>query len=144
MDFKIVIQYNFPSFFNAPMQATCPCGSSNTYAACCELFHANPSLIQTAEQLMRARYVGFVLQKTDFLYQTFHPQTRRFQNKQAIAQWSKENTWQGLEIVKSTAQTVEFKAHYLDKQQEPRVHHEKSIFKMVQKHWFYLNGTILD
>ncbi len=126
------------------MHRTCPCGSTSSYAECCELIHLNASLANTAEQLMRARYVGFVLQKIDFLYNTFHPDSRRFQKKQAIEQWSKENSWQGLEIVKSTENTVEFKAHYLDKKHESCIHHEKSQFKKLQNRWFYFNGTILD
>jgi uncharacterized protein YchJ len=67
----------------------CPCGSGNTYGECCQQIHRFHAKATTAEALMRARYSAFVTQQIDFLYDTFHPSTRRFQNKQAIGQWAR-------------------------------------------------------
>jgi len=86
------------------------------------------------------RYSAFVTQQIDFLYDTFHPSTRRFQNKQAIGQWAQDNKWMQLAILKSTLHTVEFEAHYLDPQMEVHIHHEKSTFKKQGDLWYYVDG----
>ena len=121
---------------------TCPCGSDMDLSNCCGLIHNNLAAASTAEQLMRARYTAFVIQNIDFIYNTFHPTTRRFQQKADIQKWAIESKWMGLEIVKSTNNTVEFKAHYLDQNLQPQLHHEKSTFKQVQNQWYYLDGVL--
>lgn len=123
---------------------SCPCGSQQEFSSCCELIHQNQSTAKTAEQLMRARYSAFVVQNIDFLYNTFHPTSRRFQNKQEIKTWALENKWMQLEIVHTTNQTVTFKAHYLDPHLETQIHHEKSTFKIWNGLWYYVDGKLLD
>ncbi len=121
---------------------TCPCGSDIEKDKCCVLIHNDISLACTAEQLMRARYTAYTMHHIDFIYESFHPTTRRFQDKIEIKYWAQENRWTGLEIINFTKNTVEFKAHYLDKESNPCVHHEKSTFKEFQKKWYYLDGII--
>ncbi|MEI5985617.1 MULTISPECIES: YchJ family protein [Sphingobacterium] len=125
------------------MSENCFCGSALPYGQCCELVHSNLKNAETCEQLMRARYTAFVLQKIDFIYETFHPQTRRFQNKKEIEQWSRESNWQELNILKTTPSTVEFKAIYLDRNMVLQEHHEKSNFKKLQGIWYYVDGKLL-
>lgn len=119
----------------------CPCGNNSTFAECCERIHNDLQKAETAEQLMRARYAAFVVKNIDFLYKTFHPNTRRFQSKKDIEQWAVESRWMKLEIVKATKHKVEFKAYYLDSNQATRVHHEKSTFEMLHGTWFYVDGV---
>lgn len=121
---------------------TCPCGSAQNYSDCCGKIHSGREAAQDAEALMRARYSAFALQNIDFIYNTFHPTTRRFQNKKEIATWAQACKWIHLEIIRSTVNTVEFKAHYLDEEGQPHIHHEKSTFKMLNKQWFYVDGKI--
>lgn len=121
----------------------CPCGSSKEYNICCERVHKDLTEATTAEMLMRARYSAFVKQNIDFLYQTYHPKTRKFQNKNEIKQWATESKWMHLVILHSTTNTVEFEAHYLDDRMETQVHHEKSNFKKNQDLWYYVDGTII-
>ncbi|WP_293884521.1 YchJ family protein [Sphingobacterium sp. UBA1498] len=120
----------------------CPCGTGITYGECCRQVHRFHAKASTAEALMRARYSAFVKKEIDFLYHTFHPSTRRFQNKQAIGQWAMENKWMQLNILKSTLHTVEFEAHYLDAQMHVQIHHEKSTFKKQGDLWYYVEGTV--
>ena len=120
----------------------CPCGSTLSYQNCCNRIHQNQQLAETAEQLMRSRYTAFTFGLVDFLYDSFHPQTRRFQKKSEIESWAKENNWQELEIIKSTASTVEFKAYYIDLNGELHVHHEKSNFKQLNGIWYYYDGKL--
>ncbi|WDF70588.1 YchJ family metal-binding protein [Sphingobacterium oryzagri] len=122
----------------------CPCGSGKPYYACCKLVHQALAAAQTPEQLMRARYAAFSLGLIDFLYDSFHPDTRRFQRKVDIQRWAHENKWMQLEVREASAQTVTFKAHFLDAQLQPTVHHEKSTFKKFQGKWYYYDGRLLD
>lgn len=126
------------------MNKNCYCGSGKNYEDCCEKVHHDLKSAGSAEQLMRARYTAFCLSLVDFLYQSFHPNSRRFQKKTEIEQWSKENKWEGLEIIKATENTVEFKAFFTDPFAEKQVHHEKSRFQKLQGTWYYLDGKIIS
>lgn len=119
---------------------SCPCGSGAPFGECCLQIHHTHAKATTAEALMRARYSAFVVGNIDFLYNTFHPTTRRFQNKNAIEQWAKENKWMQLSILKATFSTVEFEAHSLDATMEVQIHHEKSTFKQQGNLWYYVDG----
>ncbi|SKC02099.1 SEC-C motif-containing protein [Sphingobacterium nematocida] len=122
----------------------CPCGSSFQFEHCCARIHNGILSPSSAEMLMRARYSAFAIGNIDFLYNSFHPSTRRFQNKQDIKKWALENIWLGLEIVKSTTLTVEFKARYQDLISGAQyVHHEKSNFKELQGTWYYVDGRLI-
>ncbi|WP_185218740.1 YchJ family protein [Sphingobacterium mizutaii] len=125
------------------MNMNCYCGSGNNYEDCCKIVHLDLKNAESAEQLMRARYSAFCLSLVDFLYNSFHPNSRRFQKKSEIEQWSKENKWEGLEIIKATENTVEFRAAYVDPFGEKRQHHEKSRFQKLQGTWYYLDGRII-
>ena len=122
----------------------CPCNSHKEYSECCGKIHEDPKNATTAEELMRARYSAFVLHQIDFIYNTFHPATRRFQNKKDITIWAQENKWMQLEIVQSSTQTVEFKAHFVDRDGQVQIHHEKSTFKQQQNCWYYVDGKIMQ
>lgn len=123
----------------------CPCGSALIFEHCCARVHNGTSTPESAEILMRARYSAFAVGNIDFLYNTFHPSTRRFQNKQDIKKWAVENIWLGLEIVKSTSLTVEFKARYQDLMHATKhIHHEKSNFKQLQGTWYYVDGRLIS
>ncbi len=125
------------------MNMNCYCGSGNNYEDCCKIVHLDLKNAESAEQLMRARYSAFCLSLVDFLYNSFHPNSRRFQKKSEIEQWSKENKWEGLEIIKATENTVEFKAYFVDPFGGKQQHHEKSRFQKLQGTWYYLDGRII-
>jgi SEC-C motif-containing protein len=122
----------------------CPCGSENIYNNCCNSIHQDLQKANTAEELMRARYSAYVKHNIDFIYNTFHTSTRRYQNKNEIENWARECKWMFLEIVTSTLDTVEFKAYYIDTAMNTHVHHEKSTFKQTQGRWYYVDGVILS
>lgn len=123
----------------------CPCNSNNSFNECCEVIHKDLSKATTAEKLMRARYSAFSVKNIDFIYNTFHPTTRRFQSKKSIEDWANETKWFQLEIIKSSANIVEFKAHYLDINMENHIHHEKSNFKKgSDNNWYYVDGVLRD
>ena len=56
----------------------CPCGLPAAYTACCGRWHAGPLHLQApdAPALMRSRYTAYVLQRGDYLLDTWHASTR--------------------------------------------------------------------
>lgn len=124
----------------------CPCGSGQPLATCCQAIIDTASA-PTAEALMRSRYTAYYLGDADYLVATTHQDKRHMHNKTDIAQWSKENSWQRLEIISAddTASdgqgTVEFKAYFTDKNGNEQVLHERSDFKKEQGKWYYVDGV---
>jgi SEC-C motif-containing protein len=55
----------------------CPCGLNARYTDCCGRFHDGPLRLQApdAEALMRSRYSAYVLDRLDYLRDTWHPDT---------------------------------------------------------------------
>ncbi len=119
----------------------CYCGSSIYFENCCQPFIENKQFPSTAEQLMRSRYVAYVLQKADYLLETTHRSVRKFHNKKHILNWAKSNHWLKLEVINATETTVEFKAYYIDDQLIAQRHHEKSNFLFENGRWFYVDGV---
>lgn len=48
---------------------------------------------------MRSRYSAFALQEIDYIVQTTALGQQTALDKEAIAEWSKQNQWLGLEVV---------------------------------------------
>lgn len=130
----------------------CPCGSGLNYLACCQLLHLDQEKALSAEQLMRSRYSAYVLQEIDYIVKTTVPSQQKLLDQQAIATWSKQTKWDGLDVIadqsklgKNHAQ-VEFKAYYL----APTVadsairdaHHERSTFVNIAGCWYFIDPTV--
>ena len=126
------------------MENLCPCCSGKLYEECCELFHSKKDFPQTAEELMRSRYAAFAIPNGDYLWETTLPNKRKFHHKTELENWGKENTWTKLEIIQSSEKEVEFKAYFTDKFGKENIHHERSIFKKVDKKWYYVSGKFLE
>jgi SEC-C motif-containing protein len=118
----------------------CPCGSLISLQECCLPYIQGDIIVPTAEKLMRARFTAFYLNDSEYLYKTTHVSQKKYTNKSDILAWAQINTWQKLEIINSTENTVEFKAYYLDQNNIPQIHHEKSTFILFQNNWYYVDG----
>nr|BFF27092.1 hypothetical protein GCM10025732_50570 [Glycomyces mayteni] len=79
----------------------CPCGSGETYAACCGRFHTGAAAAPTAEALMRSRYSAFAVGDEPYLLRTWHPGTRP--DRLDLA--ADARTWTGLDILDTTGGT---------------------------------------
>lgn len=55
----------------------CPCGSGQTFGACCEPILGRTQPAETAERLMRARFTAHVVQDYRFLHETYLPTARQ-------------------------------------------------------------------
>jgi SEC-C motif domain protein len=126
-------------------EPACPCGSGRSYAVCCGAFIDNSALPATAEQLMRSRYVAYVLAREDYLLRTWHGSTRPAQLGLQDAGAVK---WLGLKILRCEAGgaddregTVEFVARYQVNGRAERLH-ESSRFVREAGQWLYVDGSL--
>ncbi len=122
-------------------EARCPCGSGETYPACCGRFHSGAAVAATAQLLMRSRYSAFAVGDPGYLCDTWDPASRP-----AHVELDGEVNWTWLEIVDTVRGgpfdadgVVEFRAHY----RGPRGHsarHERSRFVKKGGRWLYAGG----
>lgn len=129
------------------LERSCPCGSGNSLQQCCHRYHSGTPA-PCAELLMRSRYSAYVLGLVDYLVATTLPVQKDLLDRAAIAAWSAQSTWLGLEIQGSELfggqpehALVSFTAHWHDEQGEHR-HHECSSFVQVAGHWYFLDPTV--
>ena len=127
------------------MTTPCPCGLSRAYEQCCGRWHAAFAAGQglqapDAEALMRSRYSAYVLDLSDYLLATWHPDHR----PQQLSRNEPGLRWLGLEVRKHLQQdadhaTVEFVARSKLGGQAQRMH-EISRFVREDGAWLYLDG----
>jgi len=129
------------------MQEACPCGSGVPEAGCCRRYHRG-ELAPTAVALMRSRYTAYVRGEIDYLLATHDESTRGTVDAAAIARWSRETDWKGLEIVATEAGgeadetgVVEFIARGVTGG-KTFAQRERSRFRRVDGAWFYIDGKV--
>ncbi|OMB97595.1 YchJ family protein [Mycobacterium colombiense] len=127
------------------MNEPCPCGSDNSYRACCGPLHEGQSQAWTAEELMRSRYSAFAYGDVDYLFRTWHPRTRP-----ADVTVDPGITWTGLQVIDTLAGgpgddsgEVEFTARYESAGRAGSLH-ERSRFERRAGRWFYLDAVTED
>jgi SEC-C motif-containing protein len=121
----------------------CPCGSGESYRACCRPLHHGELQARSAEELMRSRYSAYAYRDADYVFRTWHPRTRPVD-----VTVDSGITWTGLEVFDSVAGgpdddrgEVEFTAFY-EAAGRPDSLHERSRFERRAGRWFYLDATI--
>jgi SEC-C motif-containing protein len=129
---------------NANATQPCPCGTGQTYGACCGRWHAGPQHLQApdAERLMRSRYSAYVLDLADYLRATWHPSTR----PDSLSPSEPGLTWLGLQVKRHEPQDedhalVEFIARSKLGGRAHRLH-ETSRFVSEEGRWYYVDGDI--
>lgn len=130
-----------------PLDSNCPCGSGNPLSQCCGRYHAGTHA-PSAELLMRSRYSAYVLGLVDYLIATTLPAQQQALDREAMAAWSAQSTWLGLEVEggevfggKPEHAQVTFIARWHDTQGEHR-HRECSAFVQVAERWYFLDPTV--
>jgi SEC-C motif-containing protein len=97
---------------------------------------------------MRSRYTAYVRGEIDYLVETHAATTRRGLDRAAIAAWSRDTEWLGLEIV-DTARggeadeegIVEFIARGRTRG-AAFAQRERSRFQRVDGRWYYIDGEV--
>ena len=128
------------------MPAACPCGSGDDADRCCAPFLAGAPA-PTALALMRSRYTAYVRGAVDYLVDTHDATTRASVDRAAVAAWSRDTEWLGLEIV-DTARggagdddgIVEFVARGRTRG-AAFAQRERSRFRRHDGRWYYVDGT---
>ena len=118
----------------------CFCDTGLGFDDCCKLYLEGDQKAATALALMRSRYSAYATHNADYLLETTYVSERKYYSKTEILKWATSNKWQKLEILSATENTVEFKAYFLDANQQPQTHYEFSTFKFENGEWFYLDG----
>ncbi|HET9624922.1 MAG TPA: YchJ family metal-binding protein [Kofleriaceae bacterium] len=103
----------------------------------------------TALALMRSRYAAFVRGAIDHLISTHDPATRGGVDRDAVARWSRDTQWLGLEIVATErggvdddTGIVEFIARGVTNG-TPFAQRERSRFRRLDGRWCYTDGTVI-
>ena len=127
---------------------SCPCGSRQPAAACCEPLLAGAPA-PTALALMRSRYTAYVRHAVGYLLTTHDPDTVATVDRAALAAWVAATTWTGLVIVAARAGEpadatgeVEFIAHGHHRGRA-FAQRERSRFRRVGGRWVYTDGVAL-
>lgn len=121
----------------------CPCGSTQSYAACCARYLEAGEPAPDAEALMRSRYTAYTLLHEDYLLATWHASTRPA--TLGLADEAPPN-WLGLQVKRHAQQdsdhaTVEFVARYKIGGRAHRLH-EVSRFVREEGRWWYVDGDL--
>lgn len=118
----------------------CPCGSGQTFAACCEPIIKQQRVAATAEQVMRSRFTAHVIGDEAHLHRTYLPTARVPYVEEAPA--GERMNWTRLVIhshepeVKPETSYVDFSAYYREGNAELALH-EKSEFLRVDGVWLF-------
>lgn len=125
----------------------CPCGSGDTFGACCGPLLRRERRAGTAEALMRSRYTAFATRDLEHALASWHPDTRP-QRSALAATLGEETRWLRLEVRSTTGGgpfddegTVEFVA-IARTDQGRRELHEISHFVREDGSWQYVRGEL--
>ncbi|TYT75710.1 YchJ family protein [Desulfobotulus mexicanus] len=125
----------------------CPCGSGQTFDACCEPYIAGSVNAPTAEILMRSRYTAYARISMDYIFETTHPDQRGDYDAEGAKAWAESSQWHGLEILAKekglegdTEGNLEFAAHF-SQDGKRYVHHERAFFRKGDDgKWYFYDG----
>lgn len=117
----------------------CPCGSLQPYDECCGRFLDQGAYPQTAEQVMRSRYVAYTQANVAYLTKTWHPDTCPALSVADL----KDTQWLRLDVIQHKPglkkAIVAFNAYFMTDQGEQCMH-EVSLFKKLKNRWVYLEA----
>lgn len=120
-------------------ESPCPCGSGQTFGACCQPILQQTKKAATAEQLMRSRFTAHVVCDYEHLHRTYLETSRKPYVPEPNAEGM---TWTRLVInaheagPKPDIAFVDFTAYYQGDGGEFPLH-EKSEFQRINGDWFY-------
>jgi SEC-C motif domain protein len=85
------------------VNSPCPCGSNIKYKKCCQLFH-NGKLPKNSLELMKSRYVAYIISNSNYIIKTTHInnpdftiETEKWSNE--ILEFCEYSDFQGLYIL---------------------------------------------
>jgi SEC-C motif-containing protein len=132
------------------MSELCNCGSEKPFQECCEPIIKGIKNADTAEELMRSRYVAFTQANVDYLMKSHHPATRPNKDRKKIKRWAQSVEWLYLSVMKvidggenDEKGTVIFRAFYIQNEEYDNIY-EESFFEKKDGKWMYVDGVDLN
>jgi len=123
------------------LEKLCECGSGLRAEKCCLPLISGVREAQTAEELMRSRFVAYKLDETAYIKSTWHSSTRPEEiNSDSTLAWTHLEIIDAPSVpVKSVDAYVEFKAWFIQSGVLGHMH-ERSRFVLENERWFYIDG----
>lgn len=129
--------------------AQCPCGSGKDLDKCCGPYVKGEANAPTAEALMRSRYTAYVINETDYIGETLHPEHRADHDPEGVKEWAETAEWLGLEVLDTVAGReqdltgeVAFNARF-NHEGTTHEHREHARFVKEDDKWYYVDGAML-
>jgi SEC-C motif-containing protein len=117
----------------------CPCGSGQTFAACCGPVLAGERVPATAEELMRARFTAHAIHDFAFVHRTYRPTAKVPyvpMPDDPATQWTRLEVHSHQVGPTPDVATVDFSAYAMEGGAE-HVLHEKAEFVREGGQWIY-------
>jgi len=121
----------------------CICGNKTSFNECCEPIIRLEREPKTPEELMRSRYSAYVQANGRYLVLSAVKENRYEDDAQLIEEFSNSVQWLKLDVLKTSHNTVEFKAYYKDLE-NIKILHEKSNFQLEEGVWRYKDGELYN
>lgn len=120
----------------------CNCGSKQHYIICCGRFIEAGEIPQTAEELMRSRYVAYSLAKVEYIQATMRERALVDFDLEDAREWAQSIKWLRLSVLQhynlsESNAVVEFSAEYRINNKKHRLH-EVSEFSKEDGRWYYI------
>jgi len=127
----------------------CPCCSSDKtkrlFSKCCQNYIERIALPETAEMLMRSRYSAYVIENSEYLLDSWHPDT-----SPDNIEFDPKTKWLGLKVILCTKGKkhdnegwVKFVARYKVDGKAHRLE-EHSYFTKSKGQWLYISAKDFD
>lgn len=123
----------------------CPCGSKQKYEKCCGHFiEDEKNYPNTAEKLMRSRYVAYTQSKIDYIQKTMRGKPAEDFNVPNVQQWAKQCEWLPLNVMKTWEEGekhfVEFSTGYAFNGVKEHMHEISEFQRADDGRLYYLDG----
>ncbi len=117
----------------------CPCGSGQTFGACCRPLLKKEQPAPDAERLMRSRFTAHVLRDFEHLHRTVLETAKEpyvADPEAGGTDWTRLVIHSHEKAAKPDFATVDFTAYYQEGDVEKALH-EKAEFRRVEGTWYY-------
>ncbi len=130
------------------IEKPCYCGSSVSYAQCCEPYHLGLQVPSDPEALMRSRYSAYCLADIAYIQATMAGKASQGFDPNSAKLWAERVIWIALQVLSTsmlspTKGQVEFIARFVDGKLVRQMH-ERSEFLFTDGRWFYVDGTQIE